>query len=305
MSEKEQIKRALREASLYKTQGLLEESREKYLELLNYIRESQKFSTNQELIDAVEKKIKEVEKSIQEFEQGPKTLELSTQVQDLIKNLFTFSNTDEAAAVEGAVALAKFGQYERALEEFQSLLEKGIMPVVTAKNIIRCYLSMNTPEAAIEEFKKWHSQDTFPPEELANLRSFVKATLQKAGVEAELPEAGEILPAMPRAKTKRKKAQQMIIDISGVSIRFDGGPLKGQTVDFDVDFQSSNTVSIVISTNQKHVADCLEPGTRLEDMQCYSPITVFRSNGIVSRKATIKQGPRKGDYMIDITIEED
>jgi len=120
--------------------------------------------------------------------------------------------------------------------------------------------------------------------------------LQKAGVEAELPEAGEILPAMPRAKTKRKKAQQMIIDISGVSIRFDGGP---------VDFQSSNTVSIVISTNQKHVADCLEPGTRLEDMQCYSPITVFRSNGIVSRKATIKQGPRKGDYMIDITIEED
>jgi len=263
MSEKEQIKRALREASLYKTQSLLEESREKYLELLNYIRESQKFSTNQELIDAVEKKIKELEKSIQEFEQGPKTLELSTQVQDLIKNLFTFSNTDEAAAVEGAVALAKFGQYERALEEFQSLLEKGIMPVVTAKNIIRCYLSMNTPEA------------------------------------------GEILPAMPRAKTKRKKAQQMIIDISGVSIRFDGGPLKGQTVDFDVDFQSSNTVSIVISTNQKHVADCLEPGTRLEDMQCYSPITVFRSNGIVSRKATIKQGPRKGDYMIDITIEED
>ncbi|MCJ7593429.1 MAG: hypothetical protein MUO52_01475, partial [Desulfobacterales bacterium] len=79
--------------------------------------------------------------------------------------------------------------------------------------------------------------------------------------------------------------------------------LKGQSVDFDVDFQSANTVSIVISVNQRDLAEVLAPGTRLPAMQCYSPITVFRSNGVVSGKAAIKQGPRKGDYMVDITIE--
>jgi predicted fused transcriptional regulator/phosphomethylpyrimidine kinase len=76
-------------------------------------------------------------------------------------------------------------------------------------------------------------------------------------------------------------------------------------MDFDVHFQSANTVTVLIPAVQKNIADSLVPGTRLEDIQCYSPITVFRSTGTVSGTAKIKQGPRQGDYTLDITIDAD
>ena len=41
------------------------------------------------------------------------------------------------------MALAKFGQYESALKEFDGLLKGGIMPLVAAKNIIRCHLALS------------------------------------------------------------------------------------------------------------------------------------------------------------------
>lgn len=305
VTEKEHIRRSLKEAELYQSQGLLQESREKYLDLLKFIGESQRFSNHQKLIDAIKGKVEVVEKSLSEVEEGPKTLELSHNIQELIKNLFTFSETKEAAAMEGAVALAKFGQYERALTEFHKLLDERIMPVVTAKNIIRCYFSLNTPDAALTQFKKWLSLDLLSNEELNYVRAFLKGALEKQGIEAEIPAVAETAQVAVRPKTKKKKEQEVLLDISGISIRFDVGPLQGQTMDFDVDFQSSNTISIVISVNQKELAQSLMPGTRLSEMQCYSPITVFRSNGVVSGKAAIKQGPRKGDYMVDITIEGD
>jgi len=306
VSEKQHIKRALKEAELYQAQGLVEEAKGRYEELLKFIGESQHFSNHEKLIGAVKGKIQALDKTLSKIEGAPVTLELSHNVQDLIKNLFTFSQTEEAAAMEGAVALAKFGQFERALNEFRSLLDHKIMPVMAAKNIIRCYISMNETDAVVSEFEQWISRELFSTEDLQNVRTFIKGALQRQGIQIKLPEVTE--PKQPGAppktrKKRKKKEEDLLLDISGVSIRFDMGPLKGQTVDFDVDFQSANTVSIVISVDQRELAESLAPGTRLAELQCYSPITVFRSHGIVSGKATVKQGPRKGDYMVDIKIE--
>jgi tetratricopeptide (TPR) repeat protein len=306
VSEKQHIKRALKEAELYQAQGLVEEAKGKYEELLKFIGESQNYSNHEKLIGAVRGKIQALDQALSKIEGAPVTLELSHNVQDLIKNLFTFSQTEQAAAMEGAVALAKFGQFERALNEFRSLLDQGVMPVMAAKNIIRCYLSMNETNAVVGEFEQWISRDVFSTEDLRDVRTFVQGALERQGLELKLPEVTEPKKpgVQPKAKKKKKqKEEDLLLDISGVSIRFDMGPLKGQIVDFDVDFQSANTVSIVISVEQKELAESLAPGTRLSDLQCYSPITVFRSHGIVAGKATVKQGPRKGDYMVDINIE--
>ena len=306
MSEKQHIKRALKEAELYQTQGLVEEAKGRYEELLKFIGESQHFSNHEKLIGAVKGKIQALDETLSKIEGAPLTLELSHNVQDLIKNLFTFSHTEEAAAMEGAVALAKFGQFERALNEFRSLLDQKIMPVMAAKNIIRCYISMNETDAIVSEFEQWISQELFSTEDLQDVRTFTKGALQRQGVQIKLPRVTEPKQAgvPPKSRKKRKKKEEeMLLDISGVSIRFDMGPLKGQTVDFDVDFQSANTVSIVISVDQRDLAESLAPGTRLPELQCYSPITVFRSHGVVSGKATVKQGPRKGDFMVDIKLE--
>ena len=300
MSELEHIKRSLKEAEIYRSQGLLRESKDKYLELLKFIEKSGQFSKNQKLVDAVNSKVQAVQKAIVEFDDSPSVPELDQNVQDLIKQLFSFSKTKEAAAIEGAVALAKFGQYERALVEFNSLLKQGIQPGISAKNMIRCYMALKTPDGAVAQFRKWISAGTISDEELSSVRGFLQQALRKEGLETTLP---EIRPAPGAVLKPKKKEEPVLLDISGITVNFEVGPLRGQSVDFDVDFQSANTVSVIISVNQRDLAEVLAPGTRLSSMQCYSPITVFRSNGVVSGKATIKQGPRKGDYMVDITIE--
>ncbi len=300
MSEQDYIKRALKEADLYWTQGLLSNARKKYLEALKSVGESDKFSKNLKLISAIKSKIKAVDKALTEIKESPTTPELSKDMQHLIKRLFTFSQTKESAAIEGAVALAKFGQYEQALTEFQKLLEEGILPVVTAKNIIRCYLSLKVPNAAIAQFEKWRSRSLISSQDLKYIRTFLLNSLEKEGIKAEIREV-EQTPGGARSKRK----EEVFLEISAIGIQFESGSLKGQTVDFDVHFQSANTVSIIIPAVQKSLADAFTAGNRLSSIQCYSPITVFRTTGTVTGKAPIKQGPRQGDFTLDVTIDTD
>jgi tetratricopeptide (TPR) repeat protein len=302
MSEKDLIRRLLKEADLYRTQGLLSDAKTKYVQVLNIIGKSEILAKHKQLIAGVRSKIRAVEKSLNELRDTPEKPELSEDLQDLIKKLFSFSQTKEAAAIEGAVALAKFGQYEQALKEFHRLLEQGILPIVTAKNMIKCYAALKAPEAAVAQFAKWTTRDFFSTEDLKYIRTFLKTSLEKEGFKPDIPEV-ETKPSLP-SKVKKKK-EEVFLEISAISIHLQGGPMAGRTMDFDVHFQSANTVTILIPAVQKNVADTLVPGTRLRDIQCYSPITVFRSTGTVSGTAKIKQGPRQGDYTLDITIDAD
>jgi hypothetical protein len=301
MSEKESIKTLLKEAEIYRTQGLLADSKAKYVEVLSLIGKNPSFSKNQKLVDGVKSKIRAVDKSLHELKERPDKPELTQDMQSLIKKLFTFSQTKEAAAIEGAVALAKFGQYDKALHEFHLLLEEGILPLVTAKNIVRCYGALKKPEAAAEQFTKWLSRDTFSFDELKQLRSFIIAVLEKEGIEVRLPEVA----ARPKRAAAAKKGQETFLEISAISIHFQGGPYQSQDLDFEVQFQSANTVTVHVPSNRKEVAEFLAPGTRLDDIQCYSPITVFRSSGTVAGTATIKHGPKQGDFTLDISIDAD
>jgi hypothetical protein len=302
MTEKELIRRLLKEADLYRNHGLLSDAKSKYVEILSVIGKSRILSTHKPLISGVKSKIRAVNKSLNELRETPEKPELSEDLQDLIKKLFTFSLTKEAAAIEGAVALAKFGQYEQALKEFHKLLEQGVLPVVTAKNMIKCYAALKTPEAAVVQFAKWKTRDFFCIEDLKYIRAFLKTSLEKEGFKTDVPEV-ERVPSSPSKAIKKK--EDVFLEISAISIHLQSGPLAGQTIDFDVHFQSANTVTVLIPAVRKSVADTLVPGTRLTDIQCYSPITVFRSTGTISGAAKIKQGPRRGDYTLDITIDAD
>jgi hypothetical protein len=302
MTEKDIIRRMLKEADLYRTQGLLSDAKSKYFQMLSVIGKSKTLAEHKQLIAGVKSKIRAVDKSLNELRDTPEKPELSGDLQDLIKKLFSFSQTKEASAIEGAVALAKFGQYEQALKEFHKLLEQGVLPVVTAKNMIKCYAALKMPKAAVAQFGKWRTRDFFSTEDLRYVRTFLITSMEKEGLKAKVPEV-EIKPSLT-SKPKKKK-EEVFLEISAVSIHLQGGPMAGQTMDFDVHFQSANTVTVLIPAVQKSVADSLTPGTRLNDIQCYSPITVFRSTGTVSGTAKVKQGPRRGDYTLDITIDAD
>ena len=144
MDIKKQLKAMLQEAEIYRVQGLIVEAREKYAGAYNFIKGISNLKNKSSLLGAINQKIQALEKSKDKVEKGPDSPELSKKAQDLIKNLFAFSENKDAdsAALEGAVALAKFGQFDRALSELNTLLSKEGVRVEAAKNILRCHLAV-------------------------------------------------------------------------------------------------------------------------------------------------------------------
>ena len=297
MSEAQHIRSLVRQAALYRAQGLLAESRGKYEEILSFLGSAQRFQNVEKLAEAVRERLQDVDRDIAEIRSAPATPDLSPQLQSLIKKLFTFSKTKEVAAMEGATALAKFGQYEEAVGELQKLLKEGVLATVAAKNILRCYLTLSLPHAAVSQFKEWVRNDTLSKEDLKYVRDFLASSLRKKGM-------GEVIPALTGGIDTAVKTQDDILDISSIKIFFDDGKRHRYAVELDVIYQIGNLISIVISSADRALLDSLKIGKTLSDIQFYTPVTVFRGTGIVSRKSMIEKGPRKGNYLIDITLSE-
>lgn len=303
MSKDEIIDRLLKEAELYRTQSLLDESKEKYREVFELIHKDQELSKNEELIQSVNKNIRALEKEMNEIEKEGEPPDLSEDVQNLISNLFAFSKNKDMAAIEGAVALAKFGQYEKALAEFQKLLNDGIYPMMVAKNILRCHLNFASPEAAIDHLQRWITYQTFSNRELRDLRNFLENVLKKDGFKGTIPQVEKAGPGDEESKKIEIRSED-IFEISAVRIKFVEGPIKGRTIDFDVTFQLGNSVSFIVKSNEKVMIDAFEPGSRFPNIQCYSPVSLFTASGIISERKVITSGPRKNDYSIDLAIQE-
>jgi len=169
----------------------LEESKEKYEEILAFIQHDEKYIKDGKLLDTVQGKIRIVEESLDEVDNYTKTPVLSEEVQTLISRLFSSSQDEDMAAIEGAVALAKFGQYQKALEEFQRLIEEGKMPLVAAKNTLMCHMAVSSPDAAIAQFTQWVSGEAFSRSDLKYIRTFLENTLEKQGIKFDLPKVDE------------------------------------------------------------------------------------------------------------------
>ncbi len=300
MSDREHIKSLLREAELYRNQGLLEASRKLYREILRFIRDRERFPNRVQLRAAISYRIRIVEKNLGEIEDDTEIPELSEEAQNLIRKLFSFSKDQGTAAMEGAIALAKFGQYEKAVAEFERLVKKGILPLEAAKNILRCHLKFSSPNGAIAQFERWVSDKEFSRGDLKYLRDFLEDILERRDIKADIPE----VPEAPDERATTQKKEDEVLDISSVGLQFQAGPLMGKKVELQVTCQSGNTVSIIIPAKHKDIIDAFEPGIRLPEVQCYSLIAVFNGSATVSGKTRITSGPRQGDYTFDITIEE-
>jgi len=298
MSDQAHIRSLVKEAEIYRDQGLFVASREKYLNILQFIKKHERLYNDKKLVNAVRKKITNLEKDVAGIHQETAAPELSQEVQGLIKKLFSFSKNQRAAAMEGAVALAKFGQYEAALAEFHRLLEQGTFPLMAAKNILRCHLALSSTSAAIDQFRQWVSGDLLSREYLKQTRVFLANILEKKGIKSKLPKV-----AQGSSVADRSDEQEEVLDISSVRVQLENGPDKGTVVEFDVSFQSGNIISVIVSARQKDLADNFSLGIRLPDIQFYSPIAIFRGSGIVSGKTKIRSGPKRGDYMLDIKID--
>ena len=299
MFEQERIRSLVKEAQLYKTQGLLAESREKYLKVLQFIGEDQRSLNHGQLVGVVKDRIRGVEEDMTDIDQATMIPELSHSVQNLINRVFAVSTDKEKAEFKGAVALAKFGQYERALEEFHGLLKKGAMPVIAAKNIIMCHLNFSSAEAAAGQFEQWVSRDMLSKDDLKEIRSFLKNALEKNGIEVRLSEIDE--PPLEPDEIEEEE-ETGVLEISSICVPLEEGPLKGDMVEFDVTFQTGNIISVLVRAKQKDLLDIFRLGNSLPYIQCYSPSAISRCSGTVFGKTRIGYGPKKGDYVLEIIL---
>jgi tetratricopeptide (TPR) repeat protein len=311
------IKTLLQEAELYHSQGLLDEAMEKYNNATEIIQSNEQIKSRQNLIDNISKKILALKEDIKKIEKAPKRPEVSAKVQDLIKKMFSFSpdKDEDAKALDGAIALAKFGQFKRAILEFNELLKKDSLCVVAAKSMLRCHMALSSVDEAVAQYEQWLSDDIFSTNQLDKLRVFFESILTKEGIEKTLSrrktpadniESEMEMVVIDGVQVKVPEIEDYeTLDINSIGITMDSGPQEGQVVEFKVRFQLGNVVSLLIPGRDKDLIENYKAGDVLNDIQYYSTVALFSASGIVISIKEIKVGPRRGDYCVDIKVELD
>ncbi len=330
MSAAAHIKTLLREADLYRQQGLLNEAKARYKRATEVLKNSKELTNSGELIQSIVKKVVSLNQEINKINEAISKPKVSEQKQDLIKDLFGGGETDDnSRLLEGAIALAKFGQFERALAEFDRLLADDSLRVAAAKNIIRCYNELSELDQAAERFAAWVADERFTDIEIKKIRFFLDSRLRKCSHKVDLPERTEQAPEAEEAESgaaaeashdadqafvdeieaesvdfdsELELHEEEFLDINSVGINLPAGKTQGQTFEFDVSFQTGNSINLIIPNTEKTLLKELKAGTKLPDMQFFSPIAILNGSGVVTAKTRIKSGPKEGDYSLDVTI---
>lgn len=325
------IKTLLKEAELYHSQGLLYEAIAKYNDATELIQKNEQLKNKQNLLEGISKKINTLKKDISEIELAPKKPEVSENIQDLIKKMYAFSPDidEDAKALEGAVALAKFGQFKRAILDFNKLLKRDSTRVDAAKNILRCHMALFSIEEAISQYEKWLLNDIFLPNQLDKIYLFFGNLLKSEGVEETLPKTKEEVDVVKVKATSENDEDQVleaedaelekskiesedeiesetvsedVLDVNSIGITVDSGPQKGHVYEFKVRFQLGKVVSLLIPSRDKNVVENFKIGTEIQDVQYYSNVGLFKGTGLVSAVKEITIGPLRGDYCVDIEV---
>ncbi len=288
------IKSLLQQAELYRSQGLISEARDSYDRVRKIIQKNKQLPNREKLIRNISQKISEMENTRVRLEGTSESPQMSPEVNKLIKNLFsqTAADDEDAAVLEGAVALAKFGQFNDAICEFRRLLEVDSQRVAAAKNILSCLIAYKSSDESFEQLCKWKNENIFSDDEFEEVKAFFEDILEK-----KWDERGA---ARSEALTGGSEVDDdEFLGISAVAITLENG----QQLELDVNSQSGNVVSLIIDKKDKELIAGLEAGSKLEDVHFYSPIAIFRGSGEVASKTKISSGPKEGDYSMDIKID--
>ena len=327
------IKKLLKEAELYHSQGLLYEAIGKYNDATEIIQNIEKLKNKQNLLEGISKKINVLKQDISKTELAPKKPEVSENIQDLIKKMYSFSPDidEDAKALEGAVALAKFGQFKRAILEFNELLKRDSTRIDAAKNILRCHMAFYSVDEAISQYEKWLLDDIFQLNQLDKIYIFFENLLKSEGVKQALPKTKEEVDELrvkasqekdqvqvlepedtglekdepevePEVEVESETGDEDVLDVNSIGISLDSGPQKGEVYEFKVRFQLGKVVSLLIPSRDKDVIENFQVGSELHDVQYYSNVGLFKGSGLVSAVKEITIGPLRGDYCVDIEV---
>ncbi|MEW5735206.1 MAG: hypothetical protein AB1921_10145 [Thermodesulfobacteriota bacterium] len=332
-----QIQSLFKEAEIYRQQGLLSEAKAKYQTVIGLLQKNPNIKNQQQLLDAISKKVKAVQLEMRELEDalGPDE-EVSGNVQDLVKGFFASPADDKdkgAAAFKGAIALAQLRQFERALAEFSKLLDVEEFRINAAKNALKCHLALSSVDGAVNQFNEWVKDGRFTNEQVEGVRVFFEDFMKKKGMPVNLARREEAAPkreeapvfeepSFPGAETEvtglkiapsaaeiaaEAAAEEALegeqIEICSLEITPEAGPRLGQPIEFDVSAQTGNRLTITVPARDAAYIEGVEVGQRLNKLQFFSHFVMFWGTGIVLAKRKIESGTRKGDWTLSIRME--
>ena len=301
-----QIKTLLQEAEIYRSHGLPEEARGKYQDVIDLIKHNPDFPNSQKLLESIERKINEAYPEEDIHSKIPSSGKMSVKRQDIIKNEFSFSGDKDTAILEGAIALARFGQYKRSLTEFAKLLNNNSLRVIAAKNILRCHIALTSIESAIAQYEKWVTSSIFPIKQIEKIRVFLEGLLEKKEFKTELSSPRENIATSDEDTLNKSEElhedDEEFLDISSIGIIMENGPNKGKVFEFDVNFQSGNQLNFIISSKDRELVNGLNEGQVLKNVQFFSPISILKSSCVISSKVMISSGINKGNCSLDIKV---
>ncbi|UCD88986.1 MAG: hypothetical protein JSW04_11115 [Desulfobacterales bacterium] len=299
MDIKTQLKDLIKAADLYRSQGLLAEAIEKYQKAADIIQRTDGIPSRQNLIDHISNKIVTLQNKIKKIEKQSALPEVPKEEQDLIKELFTESEgkSKDEANMEGAMTLAKFGQFDRAIEEFTQMLEKASLRIEAAKNILRCHMAYASIDDAVTQFQKWQTSPLFSSHQLLTIRLFLEVFRydnQKEKISHQLRDASDV--------EELDITNGKCPDICSMIITLEEGPLRGGTFILDVSFQTGNVITLFLESHKEELLENFETGKMLSNVQYHSTIAIFKGKGMVTERVKMESGSRQGDYRIDIHI---
>jgi hypothetical protein len=302
MELKQKVKSLLNEASVYDDQGLYEESREKYVQAVEIIKaHAHMIDHHKKLLNSISSRLQHLEKKIERMENESVAYQMPNVVLDVMKNKFSSAKDPEQAALEGALALAEFGQYESALEEFKKLIKHRTVRLAAAQNIARCHLAKGRAAKAVALFRHWRNSGLLGPDEMVELRNHLQKLSDDHGLNLELPDAeAGAAPGTVRSITMRNR---QIMDFTSLSVRVPGSARKNRLREFDIRSQSGDIVNLLISNEEREVLEGLKKGTVLDPVQCFSTNAMFSGKATVVESTPIASGDHAGHFSVDIQIQ--
>jgi len=296
----DKIKNYFKEAELYSEHGLLAEALERYRSVEGLVKSTRGIRNRDGILKKIAKKIESTSQKLQKLDGVQATQKVPEDAQSLMKEMYTFDDPEAkgSAALGGAVALARFGQYDEAIEELNRLLEYDKLRLEAAKNILWCWVQQSYSEYAVSLYQKWLKNKLFPPDELETIKSYFNELMDEAGVDHEIDDVESQQTIEPDSEVDDDE----ILDISAVKFILPRGPREGEKVELEISFQSGKYIQMMISRKEKELLDSINPGDLLKDIVFYSPVAIFYGEGFVSSKSAISAGPKKGDFSLEIKI---
>lgn len=302
-NQKSAAKTLLREIEVYRSHCLFVEAMKRAKELETLIRTSPRIKNKAKNLAALEKKREEIQKEAIAFDTFGASVQLTPTDRKRIKDVIASGCKEgsEAAIHETAIAMLVFGQYEDAIGEFSKLIDSDRFRVPAAKSIVRCFIAKSPPEEAVEQFHQWRASGDFPQDQLESVRVFLDSILKKKGLSLTL-EAPEEAEELPTVVPEPLAQEPETLDLLSISIPYRDEYQKKKEALLDVHFQRGKTINIIVPVHDRALANYLQPGRVMEDIQVNAADLIYMESCVVHGRSRIRVGNNRGDYTVTLKM---